>query len=73
MVIFHSYVQLPEGIGRAVCQGKFPDVGTAIVGTGPPDAVEKLLGWCYWLVPLVGAIGLLLGYYWVTIGLLLGY
>eukprot|EP00435_Cladocopium_sp_Y103_P066106 s858_g28.t1 len=22
-------------------EGKFPDVGTAIVGTGPPDAVEK--------------------------------
>jgi hypothetical protein len=52
IVIFHSYVQLPEGIGRGVCQGKFPDVGTAIVGTGPPDAVEKPLGWCYWLVLL---------------------
>ena len=63
MVIFHSYVKLPEGIGRAVCQGKFPDVGTAIVGTGPPDAVEKPLGWCYWVT-----IGLLVA---TNVGLLM--
>lgn len=24
-------------------KAKFPDLGTAIVGTGPPDAVEKCL------------------------------
>ena len=40
----------PNEFGKT-SQGKYPDVGTAIVGTGPPDAVEKWLdSWQFSLI-----------------------